>query len=46
MSQRVCANCETEITDNAPDMVMFCDRQCCDTYLREHDDVPEEPRYV
>jgi len=46
MSNRVCANCESEITDAAPDTVMFCDAMCCGEYLNEHDGLPEEPRYA
>jgi len=46
MSQRVCANCGSEITDDPEELILFCDRMCTNEYLFEHDDVPEEPHYA
>jgi hypothetical protein len=44
MSNRVCAWCYSEIADEPT--VLFCDRYCCEKYLNDHDDVPEEPEYA
>jgi len=40
--QRVCAECGSPIADSR-DTILFCDEFCCQAYLRDHDEIPEEP---
>lgn len=43
MSERLCHWCGSVIADKPT--VLFCDKQCCNWYQWEHDEIPDEPRY-
>jgi len=40
MSDRICAECGSGIV--ALPQVYFCDKQCCLSYLQDHDTTPDE----
>jgi hypothetical protein len=45
MSERICAECSTTISDDNAEQIMFCSRYCTIQYLQDHDSVPNEPVY-